>query len=117
MEELGAKVAGLIAIAMKHHLDPLPAALNRRGVTCVFEPNPEDHRELYGGENPDENIDLAILSDFLGARGGNFPTMQFGFPSYRWHALFDAPFLGFKGAAWFIDRMANAMMAGKNREQ
>ena len=111
MAELGATVAGLVAIAMKHHLDPLPDSLVRRGIPCIFEPNPEDHRQLYGGDQPGESLDLAILSDFFGAKGGKIPAMQFGFPSYRWHALFDAPFLGFAGAAWFIDRMANAMMA------
>ncbi len=32
--------------------------------------------------------------------------MEFGFPSYRHHALFERPFLGFNGFLAFVDRMA-----------
>ena len=38
-----------------------------------------------------------------------FPTMEFGFPSYRHHALSDRPFLGFNGFLAFVERMADEL--------
>jgi len=37
------------------------------------------------------------------------PSMEFGFPSYRHHALFEQPFLGFNGLLAFVGRMADAL--------
>ncbi len=37
------------------------------------------------------------------------PTMEFGFPSYRHHALSDRPFLGFNGFLAFAERMADEL--------
>lgn len=36
-------------------------------------------------------------------------VMEFGFPSYRHHALYDRPFLGFNGMLAFVERMADQM--------
>ena len=39
------------------------------------------------------------------------PTrMSFGFPNFFHHALFESPFLGFRGWAWFVQEMANTVM-------
>lgn len=37
------------------------------------------------------------------------PTMEFGFPSYRHHALSDRPFLGYNGFLAFVERMADEL--------
>lgn len=39
------------------------------------------------------------------------PRMEFGFPSFFIHALHDSPFLGFRGWAWFVQTISNAVMA------
>lgn len=36
-------------------------------------------------------------------------TLEFGFPSRSYHALFDAPFLGFMGARAFVSRVADVL--------
>ena len=36
--------------------------------------------------------------------------LEFGFPSFFRHALFDSPFLGFRGWAWFVQAICNALM-------
>lgn len=36
-------------------------------------------------------------------------VVEFGFPSYNVHALFERPYLGFRGFLAFVDRVANAM--------
>lgn len=33
--------------------------------------------------------------------------MEFGFPSLRYHAVFDSPFLGYRGFSCFVNRIAN----------
>lgn len=43
-------------------------------------------------------------------------SMYFGFPNFFRHALFDSPFLGFRGWAWFVEQMINTM-AGRPRMQ
>lgn len=45
-----------------------------------------------------------------------FPTMEFGFPSYRSHALSDRPFLGFNGFLSFVERMADELTRPKRKE-
>ena len=41
--------------------------------------------------------------------GLTLPFVEFGFPSYRHHALFDRPFLGFPGFLSFVERMADEL--------
>lgn len=51
-----------------------------------------------------------LISNSIGRRSGlrSLPGLDFGFPSYRYHALLSAPFLGFKGAVNLIERWFNA---------
>ena len=37
------------------------------------------------------------------------PVMEMGFPSYRHHAFFERPTLGFEGFSGFVDRLAGAL--------
>jgi len=46
------------------------------------------------------NLGLAILPVAL---------VEFGYPSFHTHHLYDRPFLGFHGAAAFVDTLANAL--------
>jgi nitrogenase molybdenum-iron protein alpha/beta subunit len=42
------------------------------------------------------------------------PYLEFGFPSYRHHALFERPFLGFRGCLGFLDRLAEVVAPGSH---
>lgn len=44
--------------------------------------------------------------------GGATPVLEFGFPSYFTHALYDRPFLGYDGALAFVDSLANELRRG-----
>ena len=59
-----------------------------------------------------EPLDLFVTcwceQEFHGLR---FPTLEFGFPSYRSHALFERPFLGCNGMLAFVERMADRLCA------
>ena len=41
--------------------------------------------------------------------GWSTPYVEFGYPSYTDHALFDRPYLGFRGYLSFVERMASAI--------
>jgi nitrogenase molybdenum-iron protein alpha/beta subunit len=61
-----------------------------------------------------DQLDLVIGSSQTpspGAHLGHCARIEFGFPSFYRHALFDSPFLGFRGWAWFVQTVANALLA------
>jgi len=49
------------------------------------------------------------IANNAGILGGQGAVLEFGFPSYFRHALYDRPFLGFQGAIATLDSMANAL--------
>ena len=59
----------------------------------------------------DKNIHLFIgNSEGINLAQNQTPYMEFGFPSFFNHALFDKPFFGFSGAILFIEKMVNNML-------
>lgn len=50
-------------------------------------------------------------AQIISALGREARIMEFGFPSYFHHAVHDSPFMGFRGALCFINRMANILAA------
>ncbi|MDD5630255.1 MAG: nitrogenase component 1 [Elusimicrobia bacterium] len=46
-----------------------------------------------------------------------YPVLEFGFPSYRSHALLERPFLGFNGMLGFVERMADKLCAPRRPER
>lgn len=59
----------------------------------------------------DVPIDLCIGGSHTPGGGGGPNWLEFGFPSFFRHALFDSPFLGFRGWAWFVQAICNAIMS------
>lgn len=110
MEELGVTVSGLVAIARQEHLDPLPHSLQTRRIPAIFEPGPAAFDALCQDTRKTGGLDLTVGSDFFSAGDSEIPAVQLGFPSYYWHALYDAPYLGFAGAAFFVQRIVNTLM-------
>ncbi len=56
----------------------------------------------------DDQTHLLVTNNF-GIMRHDVALLEFGFPSFVRHALYDRPFLGFSGALAFADSMANAM--------
>jgi len=60
-----------------------------------------------------EDVDLVVANSrvlrFLDSLPRRLPFIELGFPSYYTHALFESPFLGFRGALRLVERMANAV--------
>lgn len=65
-----------------------------------------------------EGVDLLIgNSDVLKRWGVGIPNLEFGFPSVYHHAFHDRPHLGFAGYTCFVQRMMDAMLAGRSMPQ
>ncbi|HUU00741.1 MAG TPA: nitrogenase component 1 [Myxococcota bacterium] len=60
-----------------------------------------------------DDLDLVIVNSrvlrFLDSLPRRLPFIELGFPSFYTHALFESPFLGFRGALRLVERMANAI--------
>jgi len=89
-------------------------------VPCVrYEPKPPFFVSDVFDASDNEDIDLLIANNVAAGMlkshtDRRLPLMEFGYPSHNYHALFDSPFLGFRGAACFLNRMANTI-AGSSR--
>jgi len=111
LRELGCRVVGLVAVSGEHHLEEPPAGVAAAGVPLLHEANPHELEVLVGSLGSSESLDLAIQSDTFGwHRRGRCAVMPFGCACPSWHAIHDAPFLGFQGALSFVDRMAHRLM-------
>jgi len=57
-----------------------------------------------------EGVDIVFgNTDVLQLVAREIPTLEIGYPSYYTHALAPAPYMGFEGALWIMDRAANAI--------
>jgi nitrogenase molybdenum-iron protein alpha/beta subunit len=102
-EDLGMRMEGAIV----RSLSGPSAASDGHPFPVLYAPrssSPEVRRLLQAP------LDLFVTcwceQEFHGLR---FASMEFGFPSYRNHALFERPFLGFNGMLAFVDRMAERL--------
>lgn len=105
-EDAGMRVRGAIAAGRKAH------GGGRDGVLVLHEP-----AELSGEVDAvlSDDLDLVVSChrECLDERGRDRkgrpapPLMEFGFPSYRHHALYERPFLGYGGFLAFLERMAD----------
>ena len=118
LTELGCNTRGLVAVGGESHLSPRPDSLAASDVPLLFEANPYELEALIKGLPEDQPVDLAIQSDTFGWKGrGDYVVMPFGCACYWWHAIYDAPFLGFAGALSFVDRMVNRLMVRYQRRK
>lgn len=74
------------------------------GTLLLCEPPAQSERVRRLFEPP---IDLLVSCGFQERRRA--PDVELGFPSYGHHALFERPFLGFRGALAFYERAAESL--------
>lgn len=105
--ELGCRHGPMVVTAGAGHAPALDK--RRQELSLVFQPT---RTKLMEHLEPlrRNSVDLIVTnSSGCSLIGGSTPVVEFGFPSYFTHALYQRPFLGFDGALAFIDSMANAL--------
>ncbi|MBM4394808.1 MAG: hypothetical protein FJ087_03850 [Deltaproteobacteria bacterium] len=104
---LGASVRVLVAYSRRiAAFEPDGAVGSRLPVAPVWEPRLGETAaaDLVSG------LDLLVANAaFLRETGGRARAVEFGYPSRTHHCCFDAPFLGYRGALAFVDRLSNAL--------
>lgn len=74
------------------------------------------HRRL--NESPAGPAQLIVgTSETIRQAPSQSATVEFGYPSYVDHALFDRPFLGYRGYLAFVQRMATALAVHQSRRR
>jgi nitrogenase molybdenum-iron protein alpha/beta subunit len=87
------------------------ASVSTLPVPVLVEPTAAELRAALEALPEDRRIDLAIQCDTYGFGGdGEHAVLPFGFATPLWHAVADAPFVGFRGAACLVHRMAEKLM-------
>ncbi|MCX5797307.1 MAG: hypothetical protein NTY77_17585 [Elusimicrobia bacterium] len=108
-EDLGMTVAGAIVRGRAQHLPdqagPVPVLCEPRSSSPAVRKLTQEPLDLF--------VTCWCEQDFHGLR---FPILEFGFPSYRSHALFERPFLGFNGMLGFVERLADRLAAPRAKE-
>jgi nitrogenase molybdenum-iron protein alpha/beta subunit len=112
LSELGVQVVYLCASARRpaHGVELDEAVHGQRPPTCFAPPRSTLARHLA---RLAPELDLIIGASELPAREAEIAGVdlfEFGFPCFYRHAIFDAPFLGFRGWAWFAQEVANLLI-------
>lgn len=84
------------------------AGLSLPGTELVVHPRMKTLSRFMREQNDKGGVDL-LISNNVGITSLRGALLEFGFPSYLQHALYDRPFLGFRGAVALIDSMASAI--------
>lgn len=99
--DAGLEVRGAVLTARRAHGGAV------EGLRVEHEP-PEEDPETF--RLLTEGVDLLVACSLRSLREREpAATLEAGFPSYRHHAFFERPTLGFDGFAGFLDRLADAL--------
>ena len=107
--DLGCHVPMMVGMGKRSLLGNAPDFWNRDETTVLFNTSEYTLSQTMKSLIPTSSVSLYIRDD-----GNSFMTatsdtrlMVFGVPSFSSHALFDRPFLGFRGCLCFINQMAD----------
>jgi nitrogenase molybdenum-iron protein alpha/beta subunit len=104
LEELGGEIAGAVLPARPAHHGALQGAARLDSGRILFEPREGEIEPWIESRRGD----LAITNSEL-ARYVRGPNLELGFPSVHHHAIFDSPFVGFRGTVALVERVINEL--------
>ncbi len=110
MNLFGARLKFAVTTSFEYHAADYN--FGKMEIPLLLEPRAEQlmkflRRHLRDGNEIDCLVTNSTCLD--AARPERHAVVEFGFPSYNAHALYDRPYLGFRGALAFVDGLANAM--------
>jgi nitrogenase molybdenum-iron protein alpha/beta subunit len=104
---LGARLTFAVITDPPAHCRDLGATLGP-GVRLLVWPKQATLQRFLQDVMQKEPVDLLVTNQH-GVGMGDVAWVELGFPSLYTHALYDRPFLGFRGALAFYDTLANAV--------
>lgn len=102
----GARLDFAVITNRAHHVTEAQRGL--QGVELLVYPRQKQLMHFMTRRAMDEPVQLTVANN-AGILGREGAVLEFGFPSFFRHALYDRPFLGFAGALAMLDSMANAI--------
>jgi nitrogenase molybdenum-iron protein alpha/beta subunit len=109
IEIFGGSTAFAVVTNFAQHLDDFDPADSIDNV--MIEPRVEKLLEFLETHIASGQLDCLVTNSTCteAARPDRHAVVEFGFPSYNLHALYDRPSLGFRGFLAFADTLANQM--------
>ena len=90
---------------------PVPLGTDILPETLIFNPEVEEARGARHKLQREGGLDFAAGNSFAITEklAEGLPFVEFGFPSYSHHCLYDEPFMGYAGARVLASRMLNCL--------
>lgn len=109
IELLGGRLEFSVLTACRHHRAGSEGAARADPDRLLVEPRAAELRRFLDERLAPGHLDCLVTNSTCieAAAGRNLAVVEFGFPSYDVHALYDRPYLGFRGALAFCDTIAN----------
>jgi nitrogenase molybdenum-iron protein alpha/beta subunit len=108
---LGGRLDFSVVTACRHHLPEHPACLPGESADVLVEPRVAELLRFFDDRLAPGRLDCLVTNSTCieAAAGRDFAVVELGFPSYHIHALYDRPYLGFRGALALVDTLANQL--------
>ena len=109
IELLGGRLEFAVVTACRHHLVGTAGAAPDDAGDLLVEPRAAELRRFLDDRLAPGRLDCLVTNSTCieAAAGRDLAVVELGFPSYDVHALYDRPYLGFRGALAFADTVAN----------
>jgi nitrogenase molybdenum-iron protein alpha/beta subunit len=111
IELLGGRLEFSVVTACRHHLAGPSRAASADSAELLVEPRAAGLLRFLDERLAPGRLDCLVTNATCieAAAGRDFAVVEFGFPAYDVHALYDRPFLGFRGALALVDTIANRL--------
>ncbi|MBN1774392.1 MAG: hypothetical protein JXB32_24240 [Deltaproteobacteria bacterium] len=111
IELLGGRLEFSVVTACRHHLAEPSRAAPADSAELLVEPRAAALLRFLDERLAPDRLDCLVTnaSCIEAAAGRDFAVVEFGFPAYDAHALYDRPYLGFRGALALVDTIANRL--------
>jgi len=111
IELLGGQVAFSVITACRHHLGGPSRTAPPDRDDLLVEPRAAALRRFLDERLAPGRLDCLVTNSTCieAAAGRDVAVVEFGFPAYDVHALYDRPYLGFRGALALVDTIANQL--------
>ena len=111
VRELGCAVVLRAVVTHREHLERSGFGAGDDGL--LHNPQKDALAGALGRHDRAGELDLVLTNSrllmALMNAPGSIPFLEIGFPSYYTHALFERPFLGYRGVLKLVESMANTM--------